>query len=1452
MPGARDALCHQALQLLAELCARGALEHDSCQDFIYHLRDRARPRLRDPDISVSLLTLVVTACGLALFGVSLFVSWKLCWVPWRERGLFSGSKENNQEPLNYMDTETNEQEDSEGFLDPPTPCPDSSMKISHTSPDIPLSTQTGDQENCARGIRVQRQVTEPTSSPRHNSIRRQLNLSNPDFNIQQLQKQEQLTGIGRIKPELYKQRSLDNEDGKRSNSKACGKLNFILKYDCDLEQLIVKIHKAVNLPAKDFSGTSDPYVKIYLLPDRKTKHQTKVHRKTLNPVFDEVFLFPVPYNDLVARKLHFSVYDFDRFSRHDLIGQVVVDHFLDLADFPRECILWKDIEYVTNDNVDLGELMFSLCYLPTAGRLTITIIKARNLKAMDITGASDPYVKVSLMCDGRRLKKRKTSTKRNTLNPVYNEAIVFDVPPENIDQIYLSIAVMDYDRVGHNEIIGVCQVGNEAERLGRDHWSEMLSYPRKPIAHWHSLVEQGLQKCTQATREYIEDFREFSKNISVMLGRCQTYTSEYKSAVHNLALKVERAQREIDYLEYLREAEVCTESEDKMLAEKQVQGAEEEKRIRTLLNATRRRRLSREKASWLLMRVTCWKLPWSRWTGSLQSQVNHHSAASNETYQERLARLEGDKESLILQVSVLTDQVEAQGEKIRDLEVCLEGHQVKLNAAEEMLQQELLSRSSLETQKLDLMTEVSELKLKLVGMEKEQREQEEKQKKAEELLQELRHLKIKVEELENERNQYEWKLKATKAEVAQLQEQVALKDAEIERLHSQLSRTAALHNDHAEKDQEIQRLKMGMETLLVANEDKDRRIEELTGLLNQYRRVKEIVMAAQGPSERTLSINEEELEGGFRNWNTANKGPEELFKPEVSPRGSSPTVGPPPLPQKSLETSWCPSLQNSPGESKSSEQTPQGIQRQSRGLKDPSRAQKKLSCSLEDLRSESVDKCVGGNQLSPVVEPKDGPFLVEHKYPTLPGKLSGATPNGEAARSSPTASPHDPAGSSLLRLRDTESGWDDTAVVNDISPTSSGTESSPQSPLTPDGKRSPKGIKKFWGKIRRTQSGSFNSDAPGVAEFRRGGLRATAGPRLSRTRDPKGQKSDANAPFAQWSTERVCAWLEDFGLAQYVIFARQWVTSGHTLLTATPQDMEKELGIKHPLHRKKLVLAVKAINTKQEEKSALLDHIWVTRWLDDIGLPQYKDQFHESRVDGRMLQYLTVNDLLFLKVTSQLHHLSIKCAIHVLHVNKFNPHCLHRRPANESNLSPSEVVQWSNHRVMEWLRSVDLAEYAPNLRGSGVHGGLIILEPRFTGDTLAMLLNIPPQKTLLRRHLTTKFNALIGPEAEQEKREKMTSPAYMPLTTTAKVRPRKLGFSHFGNIRKKKFDESTDYICPVEPSNSVGDSHRMAPSEGTLTQIGLLSQDIHRLTTMLSQDQLLTDSRLAAPNSEDW
>ena len=46
--------------------------------------------------------------------------------------------------------------------------------------------------------------------------------------------------------------------------------------------------------------------------------------------------------------------------------------------------------------------------------------------------------------------------------------------------------------IGHNEVIGVCRVGPEAaDPHGREHWAEMLANPRKPVEHWHQLVEVG-------------------------------------------------------------------------------------------------------------------------------------------------------------------------------------------------------------------------------------------------------------------------------------------------------------------------------------------------------------------------------------------------------------------------------------------------------------------------------------------------------------------------------------------------------------------------------------------------------------------------------------------------------------------------------------------------------------------------------------------------------------------------------------------------------------------------------------------------------------------------------------------------------------------------------------------------------------------------------------------------
>ena len=88
-----------------------------------------------------------------------------------------------------------------------------------------------------------------------------------------------------------------------------------------------------------------------------------------------------------------------------------------------------------------------------------------------------------------------------------------------------------------------------------------------------------------------------------------------------------------------------------------------------------------------------------------------------------------------------------------------------------------------------------------------------------------------------------------------------------------------------------------------------------------------------------------------------------------------------------------------------------------------------------------------------------------------------------------------------------------------------------------------------------------------------------------------------------------------------------------------------------------------------------------------------------------MLHLLTVDDLCtHLKVTNLLHLICIRRGIQVLRLNDYNPSCLQRRsvPEDSAHPTPGQVAVWTNHRVMEWLRAVDLSEYAPNMRGSGM------------------------------------------------------------------------------------------------------------------------------------------------------
>lgn len=194
-----------------------------------------------------------------------------------------------------------------------------------------------------------------------------------------------------------------------------------------------------------------------------------VVRNTRNPVYDEDFTFyGLSMAEVQAISLHFVVLSFDRYSRDDVIGEVIlpltevdlnqvesqqlafckeiqprslkVTHIfemfnkfiLEIKKNPYKIVLLIQIRAQGR-----GELLVSLCWQPGAARLTVVLLKARNLPRMDVTGLADPYVKIYLLCNGQRIAKKKTHVKKRTLSPVFNESFAFDIPANEVNILYM-------------------------------------------------------------------------------------------------------------------------------------------------------------------------------------------------------------------------------------------------------------------------------------------------------------------------------------------------------------------------------------------------------------------------------------------------------------------------------------------------------------------------------------------------------------------------------------------------------------------------------------------------------------------------------------------------------------------------------------------------------------------------------------------------------------------------------------------------------------------------------------------------------------------------------------------------------------------------------------------------------------------------------------------------------
>ncbi|GIX96650.1 liprin-beta-1 [Caerostris extrusa] len=777
-----------------------------------------------------------------------------------------------------------------------------------------------------------------------------------------------------------------------------------------------------------------------------------------------------------------------------------------------------------------------------------------------------------------------------------------------------------------------------------------------------------------------------------------------------------------------------------------------------------------------------------RLTTCITFQGNDSSYECEDLHQ-KVCQLEVEKEQLALQVNVLSDQVEAQNEKIMELEMSLSRSKEQLSSSEALLRKEMASRSSVESCKLDLMAQISALRLRLQAVEDEKKDIEERNRK-----------------LENE-------LILTCACLAE-------KEADLATIKSKISRNGSI-TPVFDCSPEVEKLKGALSTVMAANDEKREMkkcypkkclpTKTASSLLNSLASC-ELDDINELSFDYGLAEKPPPVPRPFQPTSTLLSICEDMQRP--SSRQSplfSPIRGESPSPFSSLnghrynssENMSPPTPQKTPPSKRHYSTLPRPNQTEilSRYVKSPSQSSQPGTSLGRPSHSFHNLHQTGGESFR-AVRPKASSGMSF-------GKGFFRMKLGKRSSSAPELAPDKlDEGSYSPKMEQT------------------GRKQSSPLPVVPSKEKS-RGLRKIFGKVKRSGSESLNSTA---AELKRGGIRATAGPRLGWSEDLKAKRDSfrVSEPFIEWDTQLVCEWVLSIGLSMYVAECRKWVKSGEHLLKASTADFEKELGIKNPLHRKKLLLALTGAKEQTGdvvEPAGRIDHQWVVRWLDDIGLPQYKDAFYDARVDGRVLHQLTLEDLHHLKVSNALHHVSIKTGIQVLRENHFDPHCLQRRSLPEEEKSQEDVSRWTNHRVMEWLRTVDLSEYAPNLRGSGVHGGLMLYEPRFNADLMATLLNIPPSKTLLRRHLSTQFKQLMGPDTMQRKRQCESQTAYTPLSPSAKVKPFKRSPFSLGRKKSKYELELEDYVCPMN-SNGYGGSVLLGGTENRTEEEKFLMKEM--------------------------
>ncbi|XP_069421291.1 double C2-like domain-containing protein gamma isoform X4 [Ovis canadensis] len=268
------------------------------------------------------------------------------------------------------------------------------------------------------------------------------------------------------------------------DSAALGTLEFTLLFDVDSSTLHCTAHRAKGLkpPA---SGSVDTFVKANLLPGASKDARCKtlrlcvcedpwLRRRRRAPPLGEL---RVPLRKLVPNQAR----SFDVcLERRRLTKR---PKSLDTA---RGMSLYEQVE-------ERGRVLLSLCYGSRRGGLLVGVLRCAHLAPVDANGYSDPYVRLFLHPNAGKKSKYKTSVRKKTLNPEFNEEFFYAGPREELAQKTLLVSVWDYDMGTADDFIGGVQLSSRAGGERQQHWRECLGHSDRRLELWHPLDGAPLQ-----------------------------------------------------------------------------------------------------------------------------------------------------------------------------------------------------------------------------------------------------------------------------------------------------------------------------------------------------------------------------------------------------------------------------------------------------------------------------------------------------------------------------------------------------------------------------------------------------------------------------------------------------------------------------------------------------------------------------------------------------------------------------------------------------------------------------------------------------------------------------------------------------------------------------------------------------------------------------------------------